>query len=282
MKRILLITALALWATPSLAQSQSYMAERYQDCLALVESDPNRAFDMAIEWRDNGGGMPPRHCAALALVELGLYPEAAERLEELAVQPGQAGAVLRAQIFAQAAMAYALNNDQQKSYGAFNRAIDMLRRAEQDTKQNLAPILIDMANVYLMFGDGEAVLDTTRELIDTLIPFQDSIMADAYALRASALRGLGDKSGANDEAIKAMEFNEQHPRALYERGIYAKDSGDTASAQKFLLAAIDAGAGTEMEELARRAFQGMALGNPEPAPTPVAPAPSAEGASTQP
>lgn len=257
------LLASALLAAPAAAQSTRYQQAKYEKCLALVDENPDKAFDMAIEWRDNGGQMPARHCAALALIELKLYPEAAARLEELAVAPGRAGALLRGQIFGQAGMAYALNGDSAAALAAFERATEILRRADLDSPRNLAPLQVDLASVYLMFGDAEAALDVTLEIVDAIDTHPPMIMAEALALRASALRGVGDHGGADREAELALKQDANHPRALYERGLYAKEQGRTDDARHFLLAAIEVDDTSELAELARVALQDMAL-NPAP------------------
>src|ERR1700761_3909256 len=58
-------------------------AQRYERCLDLAHSDPQRAFAEADAWRNLGGGFPAQHCAAVALVGLKKYPEAATQLEAL-------------------------------------------------------------------------------------------------------------------------------------------------------------------------------------------------------
>ena len=69
--------------TPSSTASSSGSA-RYQACMAKAQQYPKDAFEDAIQWRDRGGGGAAEHCAASALVTLGLYKDAAARLESLA------------------------------------------------------------------------------------------------------------------------------------------------------------------------------------------------------
>ena len=59
-------------------------AQRYQACLSEVEKFPKDAFEDAIQWGREGGGGPAEHCAASALMALGLHADAAKRLEALA------------------------------------------------------------------------------------------------------------------------------------------------------------------------------------------------------
>ncbi|MGB0920000.1 MAG: hypothetical protein ACPG06_00345 [Alphaproteobacteria bacterium] len=270
----LILAAIILGFSAGLAAAQSPRVEqeRYETCLSLIDQNPDQAFDMAIEWRDNGGRMPARHCAALALIGLELYPQAAERLELLAVAPGRAGTLLRAEILGQAGMAHALHGDSAAARIAFERALDMLRQADLDGPENLAPLLVDLASVHLMFGDAQSTLDITREIVDALDTHPPHIMAEALALRASALRGVEDKGGADREAQAALAYQPNHPRALYERGLYAQSQGDGETARTFLLQAIAVDDKSELAELARIALQNMALNR----------APASQAPATQP
>lgn len=78
-----LMTAIA-WAA-GLAQAEEIdHAAEYEDCLLLAEVEPEEAFESASAWQAMGGGEPAQHCAAVALIELGHYVEAGQRLEALA------------------------------------------------------------------------------------------------------------------------------------------------------------------------------------------------------
>ena len=46
-------------------------AGTYDDCVALVATDPARAGVEAQRWVQAGGGTPARHCRALALLAQG-------------------------------------------------------------------------------------------------------------------------------------------------------------------------------------------------------------------
>ena len=72
----LAIPALALLAaSPAAAQglglfdSSPDQLKRYTDCMALARSEPVKALPVAEKWQASGGGLPARHCVALALFE---------------------------------------------------------------------------------------------------------------------------------------------------------------------------------------------------------------------
>ncbi len=66
MRALLLLLAAA--AAPALAAPvrDADDGERYRQCLDLARSDPAQAVDRANDWRANGGGIPARHCLAMA------------------------------------------------------------------------------------------------------------------------------------------------------------------------------------------------------------------------
>ena len=89
----------------AVAADEKPPAHRYQACLLEVAKFPKDAFEDAIQWSREGGGGPAEHCAASALMALGLYAEAAKRLEAVA-QSENRRPQLRAGILAQAGQAF--------------------------------------------------------------------------------------------------------------------------------------------------------------------------------
>src|SRR5437868_443715 len=61
----------------------------YVVCLELAAARPEAGIEMAGKWRGLGGGEPADHCAAVALIGLKDYFEAAKRLEDLATSSKQ-------------------------------------------------------------------------------------------------------------------------------------------------------------------------------------------------
>src|SRR5262249_20810934 len=55
----------------------------YESCVAAINKNAADAFEMALSWRTQGGGLPADHCAALALLALDEPGEAASRLNAL-------------------------------------------------------------------------------------------------------------------------------------------------------------------------------------------------------
>lgn len=231
---VLFITAFAL---PAHAQDAS-SAVRYRDCMAMTENNAERAFDDAIEWRDLGGGAAAEHCAAAALLALGYYKNAAERLEELAQQPTDE-ARLRTGLLWQAAQGWSMAGNPERAYAALTAAIQI---DAMDPK-----LYLERAVVQAGMGlYGEAVDDLSQCL--TL----DPASADAYAFRASAYRYLGQLDLAAADADHALALTPDHLEARLERGIVRRLKGDDVGARLDWRFILDLSPGSPTADSARR------------------------------
>ena len=181
------------------------VVEKYRDCLARVEKDPQQAFEFAITWRDEGGGAPAHHCVAMALLEQGHIEEAALRLEKLALRPDAGGKAERAEILAQAGHAWLLAERPVEADVDFTSAIEL-------TPNNPRPYL-DRAQASHLRGLWDNVIVDTTKAIGLNRQF-----VDAYVLRASARRSKGDLSGAANDIERALDLDPQNLGAALERG----------------------------------------------------------------
>ena len=114
--------ALVLLTTPIQAQKFSGLddkalpgATRYERCLALAKRDPRDTVSLAEAWHASGGSGGALHCAAMALVGLRRYADAAEKLDEAARDATAGGAELRAELYDQAGNAWLLAAEPQKA-----------------------------------------------------------------------------------------------------------------------------------------------------------------------
>ncbi len=191
---------------------------RYTACLAQARTRSADAFDEAARWHDDGGGLPSRHCAAIALINLGQPSEAAARLSELARAPGSASAQLRADLFAQAGNAWLLGGI---SSEAVNRFTDALKLTPDEPQ-----ILTDRARAYVMLGQlADAGQDLNRSI--TVAPNY----IEAYVVRAGLRRKAGDMALAREDITKALKLDPNHSQALLERGIERQIDGDRQGAR---------------------------------------------------
>ncbi|MEJ0060301.1 MAG: hypothetical protein WDM79_12285 [Terricaulis sp.] len=58
---------------------------RFAQCVTLIDSDAERAYEEAMAWAAEGHEVSAYRCAAMALVQQGRTAEGARRLESLAV-----------------------------------------------------------------------------------------------------------------------------------------------------------------------------------------------------
>jgi tetratricopeptide (TPR) repeat protein len=191
---------------------------QYRACLALVHQKPEEALESALAWRDQGGGAPAEHCAALALLELGKHDQAALRLEALAEALGPEGKVQPAAIWAQAANIWLLGGYPDEALAAIDRGLAL--------EPERAALLVDRARVLGELGrhaDALAALDRALAL--------DAGDDDAHAFQASALRQLGRLEEALAAADAALRLNPDNPSARLERGMARMQMADLAGAR---------------------------------------------------
>ncbi len=193
-------------------------AARYRDCLAQIERNADVAYDAALDWQSRGGGAAAKHCAALALVELELYGEAAVRLGALADEPDAGGPEARAAILGQAGNAWLLAGGPQNAVTAFDAAL------------GLAPgdpaLLIDRARAQAAQENYAAAESDLSQAIAA-----DPANAAAFVLRASARREQGLLEQALADIERALRLVPDAPNALAERAAIRLAQGDEAGAR---------------------------------------------------
>ncbi len=190
---------------------------RYHHCLAKADKAPKDAFEDAIQWRDEGGGPPAEHCAASALIALGLFKDAAGRLEDLG-QRIKEKADFKARILGQAAQAWLLAENPIRAEAVATAAL-ALRPGDLE-------LYIDRAQARAAIGDyPKAVAD-----LDAALAI-NSGRPDALALRAAAKRFLDDPQGALADAEQALALDPGHAEALLERGNLRRLADDKAGAR---------------------------------------------------
>src|SRR5246500_3586655 len=109
-------------AVPRDAAAEAAMYER---CMKLARQNPGEARSLAQSWHERGGAHPADHCAAVALVGLKQYKEAATKLEALAGAMTAAPAALRAEVLDQAGQAWLLAGDPVRAYAASGQALSL-------------------------------------------------------------------------------------------------------------------------------------------------------------
>lgn len=194
-------------------------ADRYSQCLARARKTPQAALAEAEDWVRAGGGFPAKHCAAVALIGLKRYAEAAQRLEALAGDMMGARDDLRAGALEQAGQAWLLAGKPHAAKAAFDAALQ-LRPNEPD-------LLIDRAQAYDAMGK---LWDAIDDLNDALAIDPDR--ADALIFRASAYRRVGGGLAlAQADIDRALKLAPNSVPGLLERGNIRSLTGDLAGAR---------------------------------------------------
>ena len=215
--RLCLLSGLAFALLAPSARAAESASQRYQSCLHTANLDPVRALAMATEWTKAKGGAPAEHCAAVSLVELKRYPEAAARLDALGRGPDMGN--LRPTIFDQAGNAWMMAGDADKAVASFSSALTL--------SANDPDLYADLARAQAMRKSWrEAEADLTEAL--RLSPRRP----DLLVLRASARDAQGKLKEARQDVDQALELKPLAPEALVERGEIAKHAGDMAGARR--------------------------------------------------
>ncbi len=199
--------------------------DSYEECVARIDVDADEAFDSAIAWRDLGGDEPARHCAALALVELGLFAAAAERFEALAQDMTGAPDTVRARVLAQAGQARLASDDTERAYGTFTAALELAPEDAEiwiDRSQALAAA----ANYFAAIDDLDRALELEPENLDALI------------FRASAYRQVNTPALALEDINAVLAAAPGQVDALLERGNIRRLAGDAIGAHTDWLAVL--------------------------------------------
>lgn len=198
----------------------------YPGCLTLAKNDPAQALQAAKDWGDDGG-LAAVHCAAMALVGLKRFSEAAGKLEWLAGAPGLGDFRRRAALYDQAGNAWVQAGDLSRAEQNFSRALE---QTPQD-----ADMFADRAIVRAQrknWAGAEADLTAALGI--------DANRADLLVLRASARQALGHMKEAAIDVMKALEIYPDYPPALVERGRMLIVAGDEKAARRDLQKAAKA------------------------------------------
>jgi len=214
-------------------------AREYKACIKLTKREPEFAFESALSWRDQGGGFPARHCAALALIAMKKYHIAAPRLEKLAEEMQTSGLDLVVPILSQAANTWLLAENFSRANAVASAALEM----EPDNIELLidrSRILAAAENYQEAFNDLDLVLrlDPTR--------------SDALAFRAAAWRQLGNNKRAMEDADLSLSLQPDLIDALIERGILHRLAGNREKAQQDWMKVLELSPNSPAGEIARK------------------------------
>ncbi len=228
-----------LGAAPARAQEGTAEHEsEYQDSKGLARAAPADGLESALSWAALGGGDGARHCAAVALIGLGQYREAARRLERLAAGLRAGNPALSLDVLVQAGQAWNLAGDATRAHAVQSAALD-----------------IDPDNVELLLDRG-ITLATAKNYWEAVDDFNRALelapaRPDLLTLRASAYRTLDALDLARADIARALTHAPNNPDALLERGVLRRLAGDKAGARDDWLRVIALAEGTPTADTAR-------------------------------
>jgi tetratricopeptide (TPR) repeat protein len=244
--RTLAIPLLALpllWAAAPAGAEPINPRIEYRTCLSLARAKPEEGWEEAIAWSSLGGGEPARHCAAVALIGLGKYEEAAHRLEALAGQSRREEA-LRAEMLAQAGQAWLLAGQPEKALAA------------QDTALTLVPgqpdLLLDKAVTLASVNHYDEVV----AVLGGLLKVQPNRI-EAMVLRATAYRYLDKLELAKEDLARALVMDPDFPDALLERGMIRRLEENDFGAREDWMKAIAVAPESSAADTARHNLEMM-------------------------
>ncbi len=233
---VLVLAAFAKSANAATSLESADAKLRYQSCLSLANLNPTAALGVAAQWSKAKGGAPAEHCAAMALVELRRYPEAAAKLDALGRAPDMGN--LRASVFDQAGNAWMLAGDATRAAASFSAALAL--------SANDADLYADLARAQAM---KKAWVEVESDL-NAALALQPK-RVDLLVLRASALEAQGKLKAARDDADTALKIKPNSAEALVQRGDIARAAGDVAGARRDFEAALKIVGGGETADAAR-------------------------------
>ncbi len=193
-------------------------AATYAECMVQAKENPEAGYVRAVRWRDLGGAEAAEHCAATAIMGMGQYKEAAERLEKLS-RNSRLNAVLQAQLLGQATQGWLLANEPARAEAVASSAL-ALQPDNPDFR-------IDRAQAMAARGDYQSAINDLDKALSL-----DSSREDAYVFRASAKRFLEDFAGATADVGEALKLDPWHVDGLLERGILSRLKNNNEAARQ--------------------------------------------------
>ena len=169
-------------------------ADRFNQCVAAIETDAARAYEEAMAWAGEAHALGGYRCAAMALIAQNRAEEGARRLESLAASLSPDRTALHAELFSQAGNAWLIARNPAQATSALTRAITTV----QSDPTQLPDLLVDRARAYAMERDWrKAEEDLSRAL--------DIRASDALALRLRATARMHQNSFdlAEADALRA-------------------------------------------------------------------------------
>lgn len=234
---LLILAAAAAAATPaapvppaaSAPPAISAQEDRFKACLALVDSDPAKAVEMAGDWRIKGGGLSARHCLGLAFAAQSKWVSAMTAFEQ-AAQDAEGQRDARAAAFwVQAGNAALAAGDLPRARSALDAAMAKGVLAGLD----LGEAHLDRARILVAQRNNKAAR-TDLDAALKLVP-EDPL---AWLLSATLARRDGDLTRAAADIAEAGKRSPDDASVALEAGNIAVLSGADEAARTAWDAAV--------------------------------------------
>jgi len=193
-------------------------SDPYSACVRAIDANAENAFELALTWRDRGGGLLAERCAALALIALDEPGEAATRLDALARRSNAGTLPERSSLLSQSGNAWLLAGQPQTAEAAFSAALKLAPR-DSETWVDRARARAALQN----WTDAEADLSNALTI--------DKSKPETYVLRAAARQMRGNQPGYRTDIAAALAIDPTFPEALVERGSIRVEDGNLAGAR---------------------------------------------------
>ncbi|MGB3721223.1 MAG: tetratricopeptide repeat protein [Pacificimonas sp.] len=188
--------------------SEPTAGDAYRDCIRMTSAEPAKAERLSKQWILQEGGVPARHCQAMAELALGKTEMAVATLEGAARLTESAGGRETADLYGQAGNAALIAGKPEQAKDLFDRALISLGRGRDALR---ADLLIDRARAETDLSQ----LDAARaDLLSATQVAPDN--ADAWLLLATAERRADNLGGAENAIREAIRLMPEDPEVLAE------------------------------------------------------------------
>lgn len=195
--------------------------KRFETCVALTKSDPEKALAEADAWRV-GGGLPARMCLGLAYVALERWDPAAVTFEQAAAEAEIQRDGRAATLWVQAGNAALAGDDPAKARGYFDRALALPVLADEMRGE----VHLDRGRAGVAIGDLAAARADLDQAVK-LVP-RDPM---AWLLSATLARRQEDAARAQKDIAEAARIAPQQAPIAYEEGNIAALTGNMERAK---------------------------------------------------
>lgn len=220
-------------------------AARYRECLDLARSDPAQAIDKATRWRGAGGGVPARHCLALAQGQKGDFAGASATLVSAAQAAEAEGDPHAADLWGQAANAAMLAQQTSVAITHFSAGIAVAG----GEPVRLAALLTDRASALV---EANRTTEAKSDLIRATS--LDPSAAGGWLLLATLERRLKDLPAAERAILEAAKREPNDPDIALEAGNIAGAQGRTDLARAEWKKVVDGAPGSEAAATAAKSL----------------------------